>query len=167
MAGSPHGRAAAPGRPSRWSTPVAVRRARIEIVPLIDVMFFLLASFMMVSLSLQRSGTFRMELPVATTAGRDFQSGLLNIGIEKDGRLSIEKRVLGMSELGALLQERFQSNPGLTVHVTADRAARHGDIRRVLAAIRQAGGLKVAFVTDGTHRVEDPATQGTPDGGGR
>ena len=52
-------------RGGRFGSPVPLRRARIEIIPLIDVMFFLLASFMMVSLSMQRAETFRMDLPVA------------------------------------------------------------------------------------------------------
>ena len=44
------------GRRGKFSSPVAIKKARIEIVPLIDVMLFLLAAFMMVSLSLQQIG---------------------------------------------------------------------------------------------------------------
>ena len=47
--------------------------ARIEIVPLIDIMFFLLASFMLVSLTMAKQQTIKVSLPTATTAKPDFK----------------------------------------------------------------------------------------------
>ena len=159
MVGSSSSSSSGSLRRSKWSTPVATRRARIEIIPLIDVMFFLLASFMMVSLSLQKAGTFRMNLPVATTATRDFQPGQLNIGIEADGQVSIEKRRMDLAELDRILRERLADNPSAPVHVTADRATRHGIVNQVLARVRSAGALRVAFVTDGTPVPNNPASR--------
>lgn len=125
-----------------------MRKARIEIIPLIDVMFFLLASFMMVSLSLQKAETFKMELPVASTSAPDFKPDMLNIGIEKDGRVSVEKKYLAFDELDRMLKERVEKNTNTPVYVTADRAALHGHVNRVLERVRAAGVMKVAFVTD-------------------
>jgi len=122
--------------------------ARIEIIPLIDVMFFLLASFMMVSLSLQKAETFKMDLPVASTSAPDFKPDMLNIGIEKDGKVSIEKKYLAFDELERILKERISKNTNTPVYVTADRAALHGHVNRVLERVRAAGVMKVAFVTD-------------------
>ena len=152
MVGSTSNPASGGTRRSKWSAPVATRRARIEIIPLIDVMFFLLASFMMVSLSLQKAGTFRMDLPVATTATRDFQPGQLNIGIEADGQVSIEKRRMDLAELDRVIRERLADNPSAPVYVTADRAARHGVVNQVLTRARSAGALRVAFARSGPHR---------------
>jgi biopolymer transport protein ExbD len=163
MVGSSSNPASGSLRRSKWSTPVATRRARIEIIPLIDVMFFLLASFMMVSLSLQKAGTFRMDLPVATTAVRDFQPGQLNIGIEADGQVSIEKRRMDLAELDRVLRERLADNPSAPVYVTADRATRHGIVNQVLARVRSAGALRVAFVTDG---APVPRSPGNPSANG-
>jgi biopolymer transport protein ExbD len=156
MAGSTSHPASGAARRAKWSTPIATRRARIEIIPLIDVMFFLLAAFMMVSLSLQKAGTFRMDLPVATTAARDFQPGQMNIGIEADGQVSIEKRRMDLTELDRVLRERLAENPSAPVYVTADRAARHGVVNQVLARVRSAGALRVAFVTDGAPVPKSP-----------
>ena len=164
MAGSTSNPASNGARRSKWSTPVATRRARIEIIPLIDVMFFLLASFMMVSLSLQKAGTFRMDLPVATTAIRDFQPGQLNIGIEADGQVSVEKRRMDLAELDRVLRERLADNPSAPVYVTADRATRHGVVNQVLARVRSAGALRVSFVTDGAPAPKNPATPSASSG---
>jgi biopolymer transport protein ExbD len=49
----------------RLASPVPHKRARIEIIPLIDIMFFLLASFMMVSLSQTHMKGIRVNLPAA------------------------------------------------------------------------------------------------------
>ena len=124
MAGSTSNPASTGARRSKWSTPVATRRARIEIIPLIDVMFFLLASFMMVSLSLQKAGTFRMDLPVATTAARDFQPGQLNIGIEADGQVSVEKRRMDLPNSTACFASVWRTIPRL--RSTSRPIAPHG-----------------------------------------
>jgi biopolymer transport protein ExbD len=127
---------------------VPLKRARIEIIPLIDVMFFLLASFMLVSLSLQKAGTFQMTLPAATTSTPDFKPDMLNIGVEKDGQVSVEKKHLSLDELDSILKDRLRRNTNTPVYVTADRAALHGHVNRVLERVRGAGVLKVAFVTE-------------------
>ena len=49
-------------------SPLPRRRTRLEIIPLIDIMFFLLASFMMVSLQMQKVRTLKANLPTATVA---------------------------------------------------------------------------------------------------
>src|SRR5204863_337483 len=55
------------------------KKARIEIIPLIDIMFFLLASFMLASLSMLRLQSVKMDLPTAMTARRDFKPDIVNI----------------------------------------------------------------------------------------
>ena len=158
MAGGSGGGAAVPARRSKWGSPVPLKRPRIEIIPLIDVMFFLLASFMMVSLSLQKAETFKMDLPVASTARPDFKPDMLNIGVEKDGRVSVEKKYLSFEELDVMLRERLQKNTNTPVYVTADRAALHGQVNRVLERVRGAGVMKVSFVTD----AADPEATAAP-----
>ena len=54
-------------------SPFPHKKARIEIIPLIDIMFFLLASFMLASLSMIKLESVKMDLPNATMAKRDFK----------------------------------------------------------------------------------------------
>ena len=49
-------------------TPIPEKKSRLEIIPLIDIMFFLLASFMMISLQMQIVRTVKANLPTATLA---------------------------------------------------------------------------------------------------
>ena len=64
------------------SSPIPKRRSRIVIIPLIDIMFFLLASFMMISLQMSRTADIRVNLPSATQARQDYKPGMVNIAID-------------------------------------------------------------------------------------
>jgi biopolymer transport protein ExbD len=55
-----------------------------------------------------------------------------------------------------VLRERLADNPSAPVYVTADRAARHGVVNQVLARVRSAGAVRVAFVTDGAPVPKSP-----------
>ena len=138
MAGGGGGGGAAPARKSKWGSPVPLKRARIEIIPLIDVMFFLLASFMLVSLSLQKAGTFKMTLPAVTTARPDFKPDMLNIGVEKDGRVSVEKKHLSLDELDGILKDMTN---GYGADVVLECAGAPAATRLGVQVIRKEGKL--------------------------
>src|ERR1035441_9367605 len=73
--------------------------ARIEIIPLIDIMFFLLASFMLVSLSMVNLKSVKVNLPTATTATLETKNDFLSISVDKDGAVYLDKQPLGANEL--------------------------------------------------------------------
>ncbi|RYD29127.1 MAG: biopolymer transporter ExbD, partial [Verrucomicrobiaceae bacterium] len=54
-------------------SPLLQKKTRLEIIPLIDIMFFLLASFMLVSLSMTRQQTLKVSLPVASASQKDIK----------------------------------------------------------------------------------------------
>ena len=130
------------------SSPVPQRKARIEIIPLIDVMFFLLASFMMVSLSLQNMQSKRMTLPEAITARPDFKPDIFNVGVDKSGSVSVGKTNVTLDKLDEMLAAALKRNTNAPVFVTADRDTLHGQVNRVLDRIRRAGVQRVAFTVD-------------------
>ena len=130
------------------SSPVPQRKARIEIIPLIDVMFFLLASFMMVSLSLQNMQSKRMTLPEAITARPDFKPDIFNVGMDKTGNISVGKTNVTLDKLDEMLAGALKRNTNAPVFVTADRDTLHGQVNRVLDRIRRAGVQRVAFTVD-------------------
>ena len=68
----------------RMRSPIPKKHARIEIIPLIDIMFFLLASFMMVSLSQTHMKGIRVNLPSPIRCARDPNEGLRHN--PRDGR---------------------------------------------------------------------------------
>src|SRR5437660_6508404 len=91
------------------------KKARIEIIPLIDIMFFLLASFMLASLSMIRLQSIKMDLPTATVAKRDFKPDIVNIAVDKVGSIYIEKKPVNLVELQSYLSNKFRINTNVPV----------------------------------------------------
>jgi biopolymer transport protein ExbD len=119
--------------------------ARIEIIPLIDIMFFLLASFMLVSLSMVNLKSVKVNLPTAVTATADVKKDFLDVSVDKMGGIFLDRKPMGEHELVAALAAARRANPAVRVFISADRQALHGDVIRALDAVRAAGIDKVAF----------------------
>jgi biopolymer transport protein ExbD len=123
----------------------AENEARIEIIPLIDIMFFLLAAFMLISLSMVNLRSIRVDLPTATAATPDSSRDLLSLSVDKAGLIYLDQRPLGPNELATQLAAQRAANPDLRVFISGDRDARHGDIVRALDLVRAAGLERVAI----------------------
>jgi len=126
-------------------SPLPQRKARIEIIPLIDIMFFLLAAFMMASLTMIRLQSIKMNLPTASTATRDFKPDILNIAVDKAGDIFIEKRPVNLVELHNILSNKLRLNTNVPVYISGDKEATHGAVIRVLDIVRREGIQKVSF----------------------
>ena len=123
----------------------AETEARIEIIPLIDIMFFLLASFMLVSLSMVNLRSVKVNLPTATAATLETKKDFISLSVDRGGMAYFDKRAVGPNELVQRLAAWHQTNASVRVFISGDQEARHGDILRVLDLVRSAGIDKVAF----------------------
>jgi len=130
-------------------SPVQRKRSRIVIIPLIDIMFFLLASFMMVSLQMSRTENIKVNLPSATQARHDFKPDMLHIAVDRTGQAWLEKRPIALAQLALVVSNRFRGDTNLPVYISGDRDTLHGAMAAVLEAVRAAGIQKVAFAVGG------------------
>lgn len=128
----------------RLASPHGKRKARIEIIPLIDVMFFLLASFMMVSLQMIRLQSMKMNLPTATKSTGE-KPDMISITVERNGDTVVDKKHLSRVELNSLLTNRFQINSNVSVYITGNPEASHGTVIGTLDAVRLSGISRVSF----------------------
>lgn len=121
------------------------RHARIEIVPLIDIMFFLLASFMLVSLTMSKQQTIKVNLPTATQARPDFKPEMISLAVDRTGGVFLEKQPITFPALFQTLTNRYAANTNLPVYISGDLDTTHGQMVQVLDLVRQVGFQKVAF----------------------
>ncbi len=128
-------------------SPRAQKRARIEIIPLIDVIFFLLATFMMVSLSMVKNKGIPVHLPGASTSAPQDHSDDTVITVASNGTLYFNKETLTMDQLPARLQKLKASNPDPRVYINGDEKAFFGAAVGVLDELRKEGITKVAIDT--------------------
>src|SRR5208282_3504553 len=104
--------------PMRIPSPIPKRRSRIVIIPLIDIMFFLLASFMMLALEMSRTENIKVNLPPASQSRQDFRPDMINIAVDKSGAVWLEKKEISLAELASVLKDRFQANPDVPVYIS-------------------------------------------------
>jgi biopolymer transport protein ExbD len=123
------------------------RRARIEVVPLIDIIFFLLATFVMVSLSMVKHKGLPVVLPGASTALAQEQANHIVITIAETGQLYLDKQELEQGQLFAEMRALKEQNDDLRVFINGDENARLGLAIAVLDETRKLGITKVAFET--------------------
>src|SRR5438874_11328269 len=99
------------------------KKARIEIIPLIDIMFFLLASFMLVSMSMIKLQGMKMSLPQASTATPETKPDFISITIAANGDVTFQKDPTPVTgdAVAARLVPLFAANKDLRVYINADR----------------------------------------------
>src|SRR5262245_40400147 len=129
----------------RLVSPLPKKRARLEIIPLIDIMFFLLASFMMVSLTMHKQRTIPFPLPTAVQATPEFKPDTINLAFDRRGEVYVEQRPVTLPQLYTTLTNRLAANPNLPVYISGDTETTHGAMISVLDFVRRAGVQKVAF----------------------
>ena len=129
----------------KLGSPLPERKARIEIIPLIDIMFFLLAAFMLASLTMIKMQSIKMDLPTATMATRDFKPDIINISVDKAGDVFIEKKLMTVVDMRSYLSNKFRVNTNVPVYISGDKDATHGSVIRVLDIVRREGIQKVSF----------------------
>jgi len=130
-------------------SPVRRKKARLEIIPLIDIMFFLLASFMMVSLPNAKGPHLKASLPTATLATSSAKPDTVNLRVDRLGLIYQDKQQISRADLLTLLTNRFAQNTNLPVSISGDRDSRYADTISVLDLVKQAGIQRVAVAVTG------------------
>ncbi len=129
----------------------AAKKARIEIIPMIDTMFFLLVFFMIATLSMTLEKGMPVNLPASRTATDDIPNEV-SLTLTEQGQLFFNKDTITVPELEPRLQHllREQSKPSIVIN--ADKAVSHGRVVEVMDIVRQTGITTMAIATDPEER---------------
>jgi len=123
------------------------RRPRIEIIPLIDVIFFLLASFLMVSLSMVKNQGIPVRLPVAATGKPNLADAPVTVTVSRQGAFYLNKQAVSFEALCRQLQALQHRDPDLRVILQGDAGSDFGDVVKALDEMRKLGIERVALQT--------------------
>jgi len=127
------------------SSPIPKKHARIEIIPLIDIMFFLLASFMMVSLSQVRMKGWKVNLPEGKSGDVQNKKDYVSLSVDKEGTYYFDKTPIKLEEIHPRLVQVFRTSPEAKIFIRGDMEAVHGNVTRMLDQIRASGFTKLSF----------------------
>ncbi len=132
----------------RMRSPIPKKHARIEIIPLIDIMFFLLASFMMVSLSQTHMKGIRVNLPSpnqSQTPQDPNKKDFVSIRVTEGNLIYFDNAPVDSGDVLQRLYQLHQANPQVKVSLSAEQNALHGDVITLLDQVRSAQIDKIGY----------------------
>ncbi len=130
------------------SSPRSKKKARIEIIPLIDIVFFLLATFVMVSLSMVKNQGMAVNLPRAASGTRQGQGNQYTaITVTRNGDIFFNKQKVTLPELRARLEELKRKEKDPFIMLNGDDEAALGKAVKVLDEAHKLGIKKFAIST--------------------
>lgn len=119
-------------------------KARIEIIPMIDVIFFLLVFFMVSTLSMTINRGLPVNLPTAATSQKDLRENF-NLTLTQDGEMFLNKEPIALQDLGPRVRAALAGEPELMVIINADGDVRHHAVVEVMDELRVAGVARLAI----------------------
>ena len=122
----------------------SLKKARIEIIPMIDTIFFLLVFFMISTLSMSRFTGVQVNLPKAAS-GSQPPTETVVISLTKDNQLFFNKTQMPVDLLRESLRTELAKNSELLVVINADDGVEHGKVVEIMDQARQLGATKLSI----------------------
>ncbi len=122
--------------------------AQINIVPMIDVIFSILAFFIISSMFLSKSEGLPVNLPQASTAAVQTETVKLTISIDAEGLLMLDEKAIALADLEQAVRDRLKAEPVSIVVLKADKAVEHGQVVEVMDRVRRIEGAKLAIAAE-------------------
>lgn len=125
-------------------TRIRRHRPRVEIINMVDVMFFLLAFFMVFSTFRTSPATLNLDLPRAVTATREAPSEVV-VSIDRQGRYFLNGRPVSLAQMTTLVGDAVRRQPDQLVVVRADREVQYDRVVQAIDALRRAGAYRLGL----------------------
>ena len=139
---------AAPIRRFRlWQDESSNSEVKIELLPLIDVIFCILTFFLLAAVNFSRQQAISLDLPQARTGSPQMQEDMLLVSIDNIGQLYIEKEQVTKNVLSERVVEYKENNPEGLMVLYASRNTTYREVVEVLDLLKQLGGERVALAT--------------------
>ena len=122
-------------------------KSSINILPLVDVIFFLLVFFMLFTTFRASPEGLDLQLPAAETATEQPQENIV-VNVNEDGQYSMEGDILTLDEIRVELQNLHQEDENLVVIINADENVRYQHVVRIMDGLRQEGIYNLALAAE-------------------
>lgn len=122
-------------------------KPRLMIIPMIDIIFFLLVFFMMSMLSMVVQRSMPVNLPAASAGAVDLQRKI-PITVTADGKIYVEETPTDLNGMMQRLQAEKAKGTDITVILRADKKAQYGEFVQVLDTLKTMDITKIAVATE-------------------
>lgn len=123
------------------------RKPMFMIIPMIDIIFFLLVFFMMNSLQTIAQKALSVQLPQAQHASAPVQMPII-ITIDAKGHITLDNKPVSIQEASVMMQQHMSENPEAAVVLQADRQTIHGQVVAVMDVLKAAGVKRLAIAAE-------------------
>jgi biopolymer transport protein ExbD len=123
------------------------RHVRIEIIPMIDVMMFLLVFFVLISINVLPALGLRIKPPASATHDQLAERQRITVGIDRNGTTSVDGQPVPLAEIADRLKEKEDPSKKLVVMIAGDEQATLQNVVGVLDALKSAGIASAQIVT--------------------
>lgn len=124
---------------------------QLMIIPMIDIIFFLLVFFMMSTLYMVEQHTIPVNLPQASAVQQDLPRSI-NITVMQDGRVMYDREEMPLQLLVKRVGKEMAAQPDSVFVLRADKQAEYGKVIAVLDELKLAGARRVAVATESKAR---------------
>jgi biopolymer transport protein ExbD len=129
-----------------WQDNSSQEEVRLEILPLIDVIFCILTFFILAAVTFSRQQAINVDLPSAST-GQPQVNEMLVVGLDQNGQIYLEQQIVTNEQLVQALKNYYLINPRGLVVLHASRETRYNEVIELLDLLRTFGGDRVALAT--------------------
>ncbi len=123
------------------------KKSKINILPLVDVIFFLLVFFMLFTSFRAAPEGLDMELPAAETVTEQTEESVI-INVDEDGQYSLDGDILTLDEIRMEMEDLTAERDNVTVIISADRNTRYDYVVQVMDSLRQEGIYNLALAAE-------------------
>lgn len=123
------------------------KKGRIEIIPMIDVMFFLLVTFMLASLAMQKVNGLAVNLPQGRADNIEVEHKI-TFSIDKDGNIYLGNEVVKLDAIYSIMKSKIAGNDQIIV-INSDKGASHGLVMSVMLEAKKAGAQHFSILVEG------------------
>lgn len=123
------------------------KKPKIMIIPMIDIIFFLLVFFMMSMLTMVVQKSISLNLPQTVTSKLDIEK-TLPVAVTSDGQIYVEQEKIPRETFRRRMEIEKNRNPNLSIVLRADTKSEHGDFVFVLDQLKSVGISKIGIATE-------------------
>lgn len=123
------------------------KKPKIMIIPMIDIIFFLLVFFMMSMLTMVTQKTVNLNLPQTASAKLNVEK-TLPISVTSDGTIYVEQEKISKADFHRRMEIEKSRTPDLAIVLRADEKSEHGDFVFVLDQLKSVGINKIGIATE-------------------
>jgi len=125
---------------------------RLELFPLLDVVFLLLTFFIFVLVLTARLEVTEIQLPIAVAGGETKPGPSILLGLKADGSVTLDGREVAVADLLAALTQAQTDKPGATLYIAPDREARNAQLFALIDALAEGGIRDLRFLREPEER---------------